>query len=58
MTRLPARLLGGLAAAWGSRVHDLGAVGHLNPASGFGEWPGAVALIDQLAAAHGALARA
>ena len=40
--------LGGLAAAWGSRVHDLGAVGHLNGASGFGEWPGAVALIDQL----------
>ena len=37
-----------LAAAWGSRVHDLGAVGHLNPASGFGEWPEAVELIDQL----------
>jgi uncharacterized protein len=40
--------LAGLAAAWGSRVHDLGAVGHLNPASGFGEWPEAVELIDQL----------
>jgi predicted alpha/beta hydrolase family esterase len=37
-----------LAAAWGSRVHDLGAVGHLNPASGFGDWPEAVELIDQL----------
>jgi uncharacterized protein len=37
-----------LAAAWGSRVQDLGRVGHLNPASGFGEWPGAVELIDQL----------
>jgi uncharacterized protein len=39
-----------LAASWGSRVHDLGAVGHLNPASGFGDWPGAVELIDQLSA--------
>jgi predicted alpha/beta hydrolase family esterase len=37
-----------LAASWGSRVHDLGAVGHLNPASGFGEWPAAVELIDHL----------
>ena len=42
--------LAGLAAAWGSRVHDLGAVGHLNPASGFGDWPGAVELIDELRA--------
>jgi uncharacterized protein len=40
--------LGSLAATWGSRVHDLGAVGHLNPASGYGEWPQAVELIDQL----------
>jgi uncharacterized protein len=39
-----------LAAAWGSRVHELGAVGHLNPASGFGDWPEAVELIDQLRA--------
>jgi predicted alpha/beta hydrolase family esterase len=37
-----------LAASWGSRMHDLGAVGHLNPASGFGDWPEAVELIDQL----------
>jgi predicted alpha/beta hydrolase family esterase len=37
-----------LAASWGSRVQDLGAVGHLNPASGFGDWPEAVELIDQL----------
>ncbi len=28
-----------LAAQWGSKVHLLGAVGHLNPASGFGPWP-------------------
>jgi predicted alpha/beta hydrolase family esterase len=37
-----------LAKAWGSRLHSLGAVGHLNPASGYGDWPGAVALIDTL----------
>ena len=24
---------------WGSRLVDLGEVGHLNPASGFGDWP-------------------
>jgi predicted alpha/beta hydrolase family esterase len=40
--------LGSLAAAWGSRVHDLGTVGHLNPASGFGDWPEALELIGQL----------
>jgi uncharacterized protein len=40
--------LSSLAAAWGSRVHHLGDVGHLNPASGFGDWPEAVELIDQL----------
>lgn len=28
-----------LARTWGSRLVDLGAVGHLNPASGYGEWP-------------------
>ena len=37
-----------LATAWGSRVHHLGPVGHLNPASGYGEWPEAVELIDEL----------
>jgi hypothetical protein len=37
-----------LADAWGSRHHDLGAVGHLNPASGYGHWPGAATLIKQL----------
>ena len=39
-----------LARAWGSRVHELGRVGHLNPASGFGEWPGALPLVDELLA--------
>jgi predicted alpha/beta hydrolase family esterase len=42
-----------LARAWGSRVHLLGAVGHLNPASGFGHWPGALPLLDELLAEAG-----
>jgi predicted alpha/beta hydrolase family esterase len=37
-----------LAKAWGSRLHSLGAVGHLNPASGYGDWPAAIPLIDEL----------
>lgn len=40
-----------LARAWGSRLVDLGEVGHLNPAAGFGEWPQAVAWVDQLSSA-------
>ena len=39
-----------LARAWGSRLADLGEVGHLNPASGYGEWPQARSFIDELAA--------
>jgi hypothetical protein len=38
----------GFASAWGSRLVDLGNVGHLNPASGFGEWPRAEALVHEL----------
>jgi hypothetical protein len=37
-----------LSRAWGSRFFDLGEVGHLNPASGYGEWRGAEPLIQQL----------
>ena len=37
-----------LAAAWGSRLVDVGAVGHLNPAAGFGEWPRAQEFIREL----------
>jgi predicted alpha/beta hydrolase family esterase len=33
---------------WGSDLVDLGAVGHLNPAPGFGEWPQAEDFIRQL----------
>jgi predicted alpha/beta hydrolase family esterase len=36
-----------MARAWGSRVRELGPVGHLNPASGFGDWPQAESLIDE-----------
>ncbi|MGU7769150.1 RBBP9/YdeN family alpha/beta hydrolase [Burkholderia sp. MR1-5-21] len=38
------------AAGWGSRLVDLGEVGHMNPASGYGEWPGALALIAEVQA--------
>jgi len=38
----------GMANAWGSSVVDLGAVGHMNPASGFGPWPLAHDLIAHL----------
>ncbi|HET7098424.1 MAG TPA: alpha/beta fold hydrolase [Casimicrobiaceae bacterium] len=37
-----------LAAAWESRLVDVGAVGHLNPASGYREWPRALDLIGEL----------
>lgn len=37
-----------MAKDWGSRLVDLGNVGHLNPAAGFGEWSMAETLIDEL----------
>lgn len=37
-----------LARAWGSRLDDLGDVGHLNPAAGFGAWPLAQQYIGEL----------
>jgi predicted alpha/beta hydrolase family esterase len=37
-----------MAADWGGRLVDLGAVGHLNPAAGFGDWPQALELIREL----------
>lgn len=37
-----------LADCWGSRFVDVGPVGHLNPASGFGDWPQAESLLEQL----------
>jgi hypothetical protein len=38
-----------LAQDWGSRLINIGAAGHLNPAAGFGEWPQAEELIRELA---------
>lgn len=37
-----------LAEGWGSQLVNLGAVGHLNPASGYGEWPRAEEFIREL----------
>ena len=39
-----------LAINWRSRIVDLGEVGHLNPASGFGKWPQAEELVRELCA--------
>jgi len=36
------------ARSWGSEWVNAGAVGHLNPAAGFGEWPQAVELLARL----------
>jgi len=40
-----------MAQAWGSRVADIGAVGHLNPAAGFGPWPQVHDFIHELCTA-------
>ncbi|MFD5389686.1 RBBP9/YdeN family alpha/beta hydrolase [Streptomyces sp. NPDC056669] len=37
-----------LARAWGSRLVDVGPVGHLNPAAGYGEWPPAEEFVREL----------
>jgi predicted alpha/beta hydrolase family esterase len=37
-----------LLADWGARLAKVGAVGHLNPAAGFGPWPDGRALIAEL----------
>ncbi|WP_354638381.1 RBBP9/YdeN family alpha/beta hydrolase [Kitasatospora camelliae] len=44
----PAHRVSALAAAWGSRLIGLGAVGHLNPASGYGPWVQAAELVREL----------
>lgn len=36
------------AKAWGSRFVDAGALGHINSASGIGDWPGGQRLLEQL----------
>lgn len=42
----------GLARDWGAVLADVGTVGHLNPASGHGEWPQAEDFIARLSAAQ------
>lgn len=37
-----------MAQDWGSELINLGAVGHLNPAAGYGEWPQAETFVRQL----------
>ncbi|MGY5011889.1 RBBP9/YdeN family alpha/beta hydrolase [Streptomyces sp. 900105755] len=37
-----------LAAGWGARRHSAGAHGHLNSASGLGDWPAGRELLDSL----------
>jgi predicted alpha/beta hydrolase family esterase len=37
-----------MAGDWGANLVELGAVGHLNPASGYGEWPRGETLIKRL----------
>ncbi|MGY4532300.1 putative alpha/beta hydrolase family esterase [Pseudomonas sp. TE3786] len=37
-----------MASDWGASLVELGEVGHLNPASGYGEWPQAERLIQAL----------
>jgi len=37
-----------MAADWGGTLVELGSVGHLNPAAGFGQWPRAEELIQEL----------
>lgn len=38
----------GMASDWGSLLVDVGEVGHLNPAAGYGPWPRAMELLAQL----------
>jgi predicted alpha/beta hydrolase family esterase len=41
----------GLASDWGARLVNVGPVGHLNPAAGFGEWARAEEFIEELSCA-------
>jgi uncharacterized protein len=40
--------LAGLAGAWGSRLVDVGLLGHINAESDLGDWPQGLALLDRL----------
>jgi fatty-acyl-CoA synthase len=39
-----------MAAVWGAELAELGAVGHLNPAAGYGPWPQAAELVARVLA--------
>ena len=41
-----------LVREWGARPIELRALGHLNGASGLGDWPAGQALVDELSVAH------
>lgn len=41
------------AAAWGAELADVGKAGHINTASGYGEWPAGYSLLARLVAARG-----
>lgn len=45
------------ADTWGAALHDAGDVGHLNPAAGYGPWPGLSGLLDRLDARARSAAR-
>ncbi len=40
-----------IAAAWGSRLVEIGAAGHVNGDAGFGEWPEGLKLLEQFCVA-------
>ncbi|MEU4312318.1 alpha/beta fold hydrolase [Nocardia sp. NPDC024068] len=42
------RCVSGMAEAWGARLVDIGEVGHLNPAAGYGPWPRGERLLAEL----------
>ncbi|WP_433566577.1 RBBP9/YdeN family alpha/beta hydrolase [Nocardia sp. CA-151230] len=42
------RRVAGMAETWGSRLVDLGPVGHLDPRAGYRMWPYARTLLDEL----------
>ncbi len=46
----PVEQVRALAECWGADVLDLGDVGHANPASGLGRWPGLAAIVDSVVA--------
>jgi predicted alpha/beta hydrolase family esterase len=46
---LPSELAAPLARAWGSEFADLGRQGHINIASGHGDWPEGERLLERLA---------